>query len=66
MGVFAALDVLQEETAICVVHQDGTHVAEAKAPTCPDAIAAWLAARTEGLERVGMETGPWQSGSGMR
>ena len=58
MGVFAALDVSQEETAICVVRQDGTQVAEAKEPTCPDAIAGWLAERTEGLERVRMETGP--------
>jgi transposase len=58
MGMFAALDVSQEETAICVVRQDGTHVAEAKVPTCPDAIVAWLTDRTEGLERVGMETGP--------
>lgn len=58
MGMFAALDVSQEETAICVVRQDGTHVAEAKVPTCPDAIADWLTERTEGLERVGMETGP--------
>jgi hypothetical protein len=33
MGMFAALDVSQEETAICVVRQDGTLVAEAKVPT---------------------------------
>lgn len=58
MGVFAALDVSQEETAICVVDQDGAILAEAKVPSCPDAIAEWLAERTEGLERVGMETGP--------
>jgi len=61
MGMFAALDVSQEgepANAICVVRQDGTHVAEAKVPTCPDAIADWLTDRTEGLERVGMETGP--------
>ena len=58
MSVFAALDVSQEETAICVVGQDGGLLAEAKVPTCPDAIARWLAERTEDLERVGMETGP--------
>jgi transposase len=61
MGMFAAPDVSQEgepANAICVVRQDGAHVAEAKVPTCPDAIASWLAERTEGLERVGMETGP--------
>ena len=58
MGMFAALDVSQEETAICVVRQDGALVAEAKVPTCPNAIADWLAGRTDDLEQVGMETGP--------
>lgn len=58
MGLFAALDVSQEETAICMVDQDGTILAEAKVPTCPDAIADWLAERSDDLERVGMETGP--------
>lgn len=58
MSVFAALDVSQEETAICVVDQNGGILAEAKVPTCPDAIARWLAERAEDLERVGMETGP--------
>lgn len=58
MGVFAALDVSQEETAICVVDQDGAILAEAKVPSCPDAITEWLTERTEGLERVSMETGP--------
>lgn len=58
MGMFAALDVSQEETAICVVRQDSTHVAEAKVLIYPDAIAGWLVERTGGLERVGMETGP--------
>lgn len=58
MEVYAALDVSQEETAICVVGQDGALLAEAKVPTCPDAIADWLADRADGLERVGMETGP--------
>lgn len=43
MGTFAALDVSQEETAICVVGPDGGLVTEAKVPTCPDAIADWLA-----------------------
>lgn len=58
MGVYAALDVSQEETAICMVGQDGALLAEAKVPTCPDAIADWLVDRADGLERVGMETGP--------
>lgn len=42
MGVFAALDVSQEQTAICVVDGDGAILAEAKVTTCPDAIASWL------------------------
>lgn len=58
MSVFAALDVSQEETAICVVGQDGAILAEAKVPTCPDTIARWLAERSFNLERLGMETGP--------
>lgn len=58
MGVFAALDVSQEDTAICVVDQEGGILAEAKVPTCPDAIVDWLAGRSDDLERVGMETGP--------
>lgn len=37
---------------------DGAFVAEAKVPTCPDAIADWLVARADALERVGMEAGP--------
>ena len=58
MVTFAALDVSQEETAICVVNQDGALVVETKVPTCPDAIADWLAERADDLERGGMEIGP--------
>ena len=39
MGVFVALDVSQEGTAICMVDQEGALLAEAKVPTCPDANA---------------------------
>jgi hypothetical protein len=58
MGIFAALDVSQEETAICLVGAEGEILAEAKVPTCPDAIADWLAEYAVEVERVGMETGP--------
>ncbi|MFC4217598.1 MULTISPECIES: hypothetical protein [Rhodobacterales] len=58
MGVFAALDVSQDETAICVVDGDGMILGEAKVPTCPDAIVRWLRDRFDNLERIGMETGP--------
>ena len=58
MSIFAALDVSQDETAFCVVNQDGTILAEAKVTTCPDVIADWLSTWRDNLERVGMETGP--------
>ncbi|MFN3892178.1 MAG: IS110 family transposase [Beijerinckiaceae bacterium] len=58
MDVYAALDVSQEQTAVCVVDQDGALIAEMKVATCPDAIADSLARWPDSLERVGMETGP--------
>lgn len=58
MGIFAAPDVSQEEMAICVVSRDGALVAEAKVPTCPEAISNWLSERAIGLELVGLETAP--------
>ena len=58
MSAFAALDVSQEQTAVCVVDAGGTILAEGKVPTCPDAIAAWLAQWPGAIEKVGMETGP--------
>ncbi|SDL73598.1 IS110 family transposase [Paracoccus chinensis] len=58
MPCYAALDVSQETTAICVVDEEGHIQAEKKLPTCPDAIAGFLARGAPGLVRVGMETGP--------
>jgi transposase len=58
MTNYAALDVSLEATAVCVVDQDGLLLAEKKVPTCPDAIASWLATNASNLVRVGMETGP--------
>ena len=58
MTSYAALDVSLEATAVCVVDQDGWIIAEKKVPTCPDAIASWLANTVADLVRVGMETGP--------
>jgi transposase len=58
MGVYAALDVSQELTAICVIDDGGALLAEGKVATCPDAIATWLGRWTGALEKVGMETGP--------
>ena len=58
MTNYAALDVSLETTAVCVFDQDGRIFAERKVPTCPDAIASWLANNASDLGRVGMETGP--------
>ena len=58
MVVFAALDVSQDQTAVCGIGQDGEMIAEAKVATCPDAFAGWLARWSGQVERVGMETGP--------
>src|SRR5215471_9601196 len=58
MSTFAALDVSQETTAVCVVDDDGRTVAERKIPTCPEAISSFLTRHASGLNRVGLETGP--------
>ena len=38
----AALDVSQETPCVCLVDETGRVISEAKLPTCPDAITAWL------------------------
>jgi transposase len=58
MRVFVALDVSQEQTAVCVVSADGAIVAEAKVATCPNAITLWLEPWRQSIEKIGMETGP--------
>ena len=58
MSVFAAIDVSQDQTAICVVASDGAILAGGKVATCPDAIGSWLSSWKGDIERIGMETGP--------
>ena len=58
MSTFAALDVSQEATAVCVVDDAGRVVVERKIPTCPEAISSFLTRHAPGLDRVGLETGP--------
>jgi transposase len=58
MSTFAALDVSQEATAICIVDDAGRIVAEKKIPTCPEALSSFLIRYTPSLDRIGMETGP--------
>lgn len=58
MTKYAAIDVSMEQTAICVVEEDGRKIAEGKVPTDPDAITDWLASKAGQVARIGMETGP--------
>ena len=64
MGVFAALDVSQDQTAICVVSENGEFLAEAKVATCPDTIADWLASWSGNLDGLAWRPGHWPSGFG--
>ena len=58
MPHYAALDVSQETTAICIVDESGRIIAEKKMLTCPEAIGTWLSKTSQSLARVGLETGP--------
>jgi transposase len=62
MKYYAGLDVSMEETAVCVIDEDGTVVAESKVASEPAAIAGYLAAWSGHLVKVGHEAGglsPW-------
>jgi transposase len=58
MAQYAALDVSQETTAICLVDESGKVRRQAKVATCPETISRWFAENATGLVRIGMETGP--------
>jgi transposase len=52
---FAGLDVSLEETAICVVDEAGAMVREARVPSEPEALVAFLQGLGLVLERIGLE-----------
>lgn len=58
MKYFAALDVSDNETWVCIVDHEGTIIKEGPVPTEPHAIVAFLHATRLKLERVGFEAGP--------
>jgi hypothetical protein len=64
MPCFAALDVSQETTAICVVDEAGRILVEKKVATCPDAIDDYLSKKAPDLVRSGSRPVPWRCGSG--
>jgi transposase len=55
---FAGLDVSLEETAICVVDEDGRIVREASVASEPEAIAQWFGCLGRSIDRLGLEAGP--------
>lgn len=57
MQHFVGLDVSLNETAICVVDEDGIVIREAKVPSEPEAISTWLADLSLDVFRVGLEIG---------
>jgi transposase len=58
MKHFAGLDVSLQETAICVVDEDGTIVIEGKAASAPADLIRWFAAAGLMIARLGLEAGP--------
>lgn len=66
MGVFAALDVSQEEKAICVVGQDGAIVAEAKVRPARMPLPTGWQSVPRSLIGWAWRPAPWRSGSGTR
>jgi transposase len=62
MKYYAGLDVSMNNTAVCIVNQDGDILHESEVPSEPEAIDRWLKDMGLPMERVGLEAGaisPW-------
>lgn len=62
MKYYCGLDVSLNNTAACIVNQDGQVIREGEVPTEPVAIDQWLKSAGLPMERVGLEAGgltPW-------
>ena len=58
MKYFAGLDVSLQETAICIVDEDGIVISEGKTASEPGDLARWIATTGLTITRVGLEAGP--------
>ena len=58
MKYFAGLDVSLDDTAVCIVDEDGIIITEAKTASEPDDLACWIAATGLTIIRLGLEAGP--------
>lgn len=61
MKQYVGLDVLQRETAVCVVDETSRLIFEGRAKSDPGALASLLAKKAPDAERVGFETGAMSS-----
>jgi transposase len=58
MNQYVGLDVLQDQSWMCVVDESGRMLWQGKCTTAPEVIAATLRTRAPQAERIGLESGP--------
>lgn len=58
MRYFAGLDVSLQETASCIVDEDGIVIREGRAASEPDDLVRWLTDSGLAITRLGLEAGP--------
>jgi transposase len=58
MKHFVGLDVSLQETAVCIVDEDGIVISEGKTASEPGDLVRWLATTNLTITRVGLEAGP--------
>jgi transposase len=58
MKQYVGLDVSLEQTAVCIVDEQGKPLWRGKCASTPEAIAAVVEARAPHVERIGLESGP--------
>ena len=62
MEYYAGIDVSLECSSVCVVDATGKIVREAKVASEPQALIDWFGSLGFGLERIGLEAGPFRNG----